>query len=597
MDLIIKQIQSADNAKVAVQNLQFDPSFPLKMKQINGSYFSAEMRTWLMPLSKEAWASFKAIFDGVPVTKYFDKSALTQDLTEVTKDLTTFKKLSNLEANTTQCVLVCYCKAIPDRVFLQVPKERKDWKDFLNNTIGKYWHTEEKVWSVPRTKELFKEYKVFFGDNLVVEKSNFIEININSSFFHSKYYKNALIFDINENVNKDKNQAQPIIEKNIQKNENNLKISVMSHPHEEHLWCLDLPAELINVYLATVKNICDRKWNQRLTLWEIPKTKVTLAFLDKYLKDIIVWKCDIPKNLPDTNASNDFTPVKKFAEIQKLQYENAIIAFEEKMMINRYSWRTIKGYKSCLRNFLWFYNEKRPSEIMRSEIDAFLLHLIKTKNISESHQNQYSCAIKLFYVELCKQEEKVKGLVKIRKEDKLPKVLMESEVEALFAACDNQKHKCILMLIYSCGLRLGELTNLRITDLQPEANRLFVRDGKGKKDRCTILSTLVWERVKGYMEVYQPVDWLFEGQDGGKYSDRSVQEIFIKAKLKSGINVMATCHTLRHSFATHLLEKGVDLRYIQELLGHASSKTTEIYTHITKKGWDKISSPIDSLKF
>jgi hypothetical protein len=146
MDLIIKQIQSADNAKVAVQNLQFDPSFPSKMKMINGSYFSAEMRTWLMPLSKDAWASFKAIFESVPVTKYFDESALTQNLT---KDLTTFKKLSNLEANleanTTQCVLVRYCEAIPDRVFLQVPKECKDWKDFLNNTIGKYWHTEEKV--------------------------------------------------------------------------------------------------------------------------------------------------------------------------------------------------------------------------------------------------------------------------------------------------------------------------------------------------------------------------------------------------------------------------------------------------------------------
>jgi integrase/recombinase XerD len=267
------------------------------------------------------------------------------------------------------------------------------------------------------------------------------------------------------------------------------------------------------------------------------------------------------------------------------------------MMINRYSWRTIKGYKNCLYNFLGFYPERKPSELNRNEIDAFILNMVKTKNPSESHQNQYCCAIKLFYSEVCKQEDKVKGLVKIRKEDKLPKVLTESEVEDLLAACENPKHKCILMLIYSCGLRLGELTNLRICELQPEANRLFVRNGKGKKDRCTILSTLVWQRIKDYMELYQPVDWLFEGQDGGKYSDRSVQEVFMKAKLKSGINPDATCHTLRHSFATHLLEKGVDLRYIQELLGHASSKTTEIYTHITKKGWDKISSPIDNLKF
>ncbi len=151
------------------------------------------------------------------------------------------------------------------------------------------------------------------------------------------------------------------------------------------------------------------------------------------------------------------------------------------------------------------------------------------------------------------------------------------------------------MLIYSGGLRLGEVINLRIPDLQPEKNRLFVRGGKGKKDRCTLLSGKVWAILKSYFELYRPVDWVFEGQTGGQYSDRSVQKLFTEAKLRSKINPNATVHTLRHSFATHLLEKGVDLRYIQELLGHESIKTTEIYTHITHKGWDKIKSPIDDL--
>jgi integrase/recombinase XerD len=137
---------------------------------------------------------------------------------------------------------------------------------------------------------------------------------------------------------------------------------------------------------------------------------------------------------------------------------------------------------------------------------------------------------------------------------------------------------------------------LRLVELQPEQNRLFVRGGKGKKDRCTLLSEKVWALLQEYIKLHQPIDWLFEGQTGGQYSERSVQEIFTRAKLKSMINPDATVHTLRHSFATHLLEKGVDLRYIQELLGHESSKTTEIYTHITHKGWDKIKSPIDDLK-
>ena len=149
--------------------------------------------------------------------------------------------------------------------------------------------------------------------------------------------------------------------------------------------------------------------------------------------------------------------------------------------------------------------------------------------------------------------------------------------------------------VYSAGLRLGEVVNLKLPDLQPEHHRLFVREGKGKKDRCTILSEKVIARLKDYFEDYSPAEWLFEGATGGQYSVRSVQAIFDRAKLKSGINPYATVHTLRHSFATHLLEKGVDLRYIQDLLGHESSKTTEIYTHITKKGIDKLQSPLDSL--
>lgn len=172
----------------------------------------------------------------------------------------------------------------------------------------------------------------------------------------------------------------------------------------------------------------------------------------------------------------------------------------------------------------------------------------------------------------------------------MPKVSIQ-----LLRAVDNPKHRCILMLIYSAGLRLGEALNIRRTDLQPAAQRLFIRGAKGKKDRYTLLAKKIWERLQDYLEVNKPVDRLFEGQMGGQYSERSIQAIFTHAKQKSGINPLATVHTLRHSFATHLLEKGVDLRYIQELLGHESSKTTEIYTHITSKAMKSIKSPLDHL--
>jgi len=150
-------------------------------------------------------------------------------------------------------------------------------------------------------------------------------------------------------------------------------------------------------------------------------------------------------------------------------------------------------------------------------------------------------------------------------------------------------------MIYAAGLRISEVVNLKVGDLQFDRKRVLVKDGKGKKDRYTILADKLVPVLNRYMELYEPIDWLFEGQYGGKYSVRSVQSIFTDAKLKSKVNAYATVHTLRHSFATHLLEQGMDLRYIQELLGHESSRTTEIYTHITKSGFNNLSSPLDKL--
>jgi len=223
------------------------------------------------------------------------------------------------------------------------------------------------------------------------------------------------------------------------------------------------------------------------------------------------------------------------------KYEAAVVALEQVLMLKRYSWRTVKAYKNCFRQFIRHYDDIRPREITRKQINDYLTVLIRERNISVSHQSQILSAIKMFYIAVADQEDKVKDLFQPKKQQKLPNVLLESEVAALLRSVDNPKHRCILMLVYSAGLRLGEVIGLRLTDLQPERNRLFVRGGKGKKDRCTLLSEKVWEKLKDYME---------------------------------------TC---------------VDLRYIQELLGHESSKTTEIYTHITHKGWDKIKSPIDDL--
>ena len=357
-----------------------------------------------------------------------------------------------------------------------------------------------------------------------------------------------------------------------------------------------MPLPLLPQHIEKVKNIHGRRWNAEQKVWELPYTKLTLRFFEQYFaNDHLQWgfqpSDDIPERLPEPERRQ--RPPEK---VLAARYEAAIVALEQMLTLKRYSWRTVKSYKTSLRHFILHYNDTKPSDITRKQINAYLMHLVTTKHITESYQNQISCAIKIFYGEVLAQSEKVEGLVQAKKPQKLPQVLTEGEVTRLLRSVDNLKHRCILMFIYSAGLRLGELTKLRLTDIQASEHRIFVRDGKGKKDRCTILAGKTETMLSAYMAYYRPVHWLFEGADGGAYSDRSVQAIFTAAKERSKINPLATVHTLRHSFATHLLEKGVDLRYIQDLLGHESSKTTEIYTHITKKSWDKIKSPLDDLE-
>jgi integrase/recombinase XerD len=182
------------------------------------------------------------------------------------------------------------------------------------------------------------------------------------------------------------------------------------------------------------------------------------------------------------------------------------------------------------------------------------------------------------------------------KEKKRPEVLSYQEVAKILKVITNLKHRAILFLVYSAGLRVGEVVNLKISDIDSDRMLIHVKQGKGKKDRYTVLSQIALDELRIYVKRYRPDDWLFQGGDGkGHLTERSVQKVFDKARTAAGIKKDVSVHTLRHSFATHLLEGGTDLRYIQELLGHSSSKTTEIYTHVTEKSISKIQSPLDRL--
>jgi len=348
------------------------------------------------------------------------------------------------------------------------------------------------------------------------------------------------------------------------------------------------------------KEIPGRKWEAEKKYWTVPYTRDTLGKIDVIFKGKYQLQFTINLDIPDTydgpfylHNPNKKNPIKVFTT-EPIKHPKAIDALEQDLILRRYSYATIKSYKLHLRQLLWFYNDKRPSQITLKEIKSFLYHKITKEKIAESTQNQAINAIKYFYKNVVGREKMFIDLKRPRKAKGLPGYLSPDEVSRLLKATNNIKHRAILMTIYASGLRLSEVVNLKISDIRSDQNHISIQEGKGKKDRTTLLSIKLLQTLRDYFRVYKPKYYLFEGQNGGQYSKRSVQAIMTQAVKQSGIR-HATPHTLRHSFATHLVQQGVDITYIKELLGHGSIKTTEIYLHLSQKDLRKINSPLDNL--
>lgn len=266
----------------------------------------------------------------------------------------------------------------------------------------------------------------------------------------------------------------------------------------------------------------------------------------------------------------------------------------ERLELKRYSMSTARSYIHLFEEFMRFYADKSLLEINEQDIRRYLHQVVK-QGRSSSFQNQVINAIKFYYEQVLDMPQRFYDVDRPRPEKKLPTVLSEGEIARVVEHTVNLKHKAIIVTIYSCGLRLSELLNLRMADIQSDRNMVLVKQGKGKKDRTTVLSPRTLELLRKYYREYRPKEYLFEGPEGGRYSARSVQAIIKRSVRLAGIRKHVSAHTLRHSFATHLLENGTDLRSIQVLLGHSSSRTTEIYAHISTKFMRTIKSPLDNL--
>jgi len=278
-------------------------------------------------------------------------------------------------------------------------------------------------------------------------------------------------------------------------------------------------------------------------------------------------------------------------KIEEKYFEN----LRKNLVVRKYSPKTIKSYIHYNKDFLG-YVRKKPNEITNEDVKDYLFYLVEEKEVSASTLNTAINALKFYYGEVLKRGF-VYELKRPKKDKKLPVVLSQEEISRILSSITNIKHRLILMLIYSAGLRVSEVVKLKPGDIDDERKLIHIKGGKGRKDRYTMLSEVAIEMIRRYLKEYGQSIWLFSSQDKEKHiTTRTVEKIFSNACRKANIKKNATVHSLRHSFATHLLERGTDLRYIQELLGHKSSKTTEIYTHVSNKDIGKIKSPLDSLQ-
>jgi len=331
-----------------------------------------------------------------------------------------------------------------------------------------------------------------------------------------------------------------------------------------------------------IKSIGGIFYHRQQRLWSLPNTKVNL----ERLKIIFDSNYDI------------ITPQKGKLDISfemSPKLSEQIEQMESKMILSGKSENTQKVYRLNILHFLKFFEEKDLRIIKKQEIEAYLSKLIKTNSISTSKQNQLINAIKYYMEHVLGMPRTKYDITRPSRPKSLPGVLSIKDTIAVINAPNNLKHRAILNIIYSGGLRIGEVIKLRLEDIKSADQQIFIKGGKGNKDRYTVLSEHALILLRRDYRKYKPSYWLFEGQTGGQYTTSSIQKIFRSAVREAGVCAWATPHMLRHSFATHLLQEGVNLRYIQVLLGHSSPETTQIYTHVAIMNNTIVRSPLDRI--
>ena len=519
----------------------FDATIITKLKQLDDIRWSQTLKAWHIPDTKEALSQLEILFPDVEITK----TELRNPVPVVQNQTSSKHQEYELKTTATSVKPVEVTMTVtPKRIFIKLPKNDTDTQ-FLSSFKYVHWDNNNHQWIMPN-----------YGKNFDLLQS---------------YFQNRTV---------------------VISEQNDKKIIQTKTAEAGKIRTFNVQNRILEIYftynrtlIETIKTWPLCRWNSSKACWTVPYNEQNVKKLQEMA------------NAQDLQFA--YEVISKTAGTARLpkhaNYLRCPKEYTEKLKELRYSENTMRVYTDLFEEFLNYYPLKNVEEITEEEIVAFLRYLVNDRKISTSYQNQSINAIKFYYERVLGGKRKIYLIERPRKEHYLPEVLSEEEVAAILKSITNLKHKALIMTIYSGGLRISELINLKIKDIDSDRMQIRIQQSKGKKDRYTLLSKKTLITLREYFKEYKPKEWLFEGEGGGQYTDSSIYSIFKRALAAAKITKKVSIHSLRHSFATHLLENGTDLRYIQSLLGHSSSKTTEIYTHITTKGFDQIINPMDKL--
>jgi site-specific recombinase XerD len=348
-----------------------------------------------------------------------------------------------------------------------------------------------------------------------------------------------------------------------------VNFTIGSHKNMPVIW---IQFEKHDALIQRVKKLTGVKFSASQKAWYVPDNN---QYREKF---------GFPPVVPGLNLLPKIHPINQPA-FQK---------FVEQLQLKCYSPSTIRTYTSEFSQLLFILRSYPVEQLSAEKLKSYILYCINTLKLTENSIHSRLNAIKFYFEQVLHREKFFAEIPRPKKPSKLPKVLNTNDISKIFAAIQNPKHKLMLQLCYGMGLRVSEIVNLQIAHIDSERMQVLIEAAKGKKDRYVNLPQSILNNLRSYYKTFKPQKYLFEGQYAGKYSIRSVQAVFKAAMAKAKVYKSVGIHSLRHSYATHLLESGTDIVFIQQLLGH-DLKTTLLYTHVSKKEMNKIKSPLDFL--